>query len=352
MAIPDPARSAVAKDVARPLLTVVNPTADCGELPNSQARSSFRRQGIFLVAFAAVCWSTAGFFVRLLPLDMWIIAFWRSLFAAAFLAAFTIVTRRRRGLPPLTLGLGLPELGVAACAAVSILAFIPALQMTSVANVSVIYSSTPVVTALLAALFLGEAFRQSMLLVGLLIALGTGLVVWNSGFGSDLIGNMLAGVMMATMAAVGVMIRGFRDRSLLGSICFANILVALVSYPLAVPAAVRELDILILLLFALIQVALPFVAFSVGARQIRASEAALIATLETPLAPIWVMIAFAEVPSIGTVMGGSLIMCTTIIYLARSGVRPGEEHPRLSARRGAEANAATPSSPPIAKDQL
>lgn len=352
MAIPDPARSAVGKDLVRPRLTVVNPTADCDELPNLRAQSSSRWQGIFLVALAAVCWSTAGFFVRLLPLDMWTIAFWRSLFAAAFLAALTMVMRRRLGSPPLNLGLGVPELGVAACSAVSILAFIPALQMTSVANVSVIYSSTPVVTALLAALFLGEAFRQSMLLVGLLIALGTGVVVWNSGFGSDLIGNMLAGVMMATMAAVGVMIRGFRERSLLGSICFANILVALISYPLAVPASIRELDILILAPFALIQVALPFVVFSVGARQIRASEAALIGTLETPLAPIWVMIAFGEVPSIATVMGGSLIMCTTIIYLVRSGVLPGDEHPRLNARRGAEANAPTPSSAPIAKDQL
>jgi len=41
-----------------------------------------RRKGITLVVAAAVAWSTAAFFTRLLHFDSWTILFWRGLFAA------------------------------------------------------------------------------------------------------------------------------------------------------------------------------------------------------------------------------------------------------------------------------
>jgi drug/metabolite transporter (DMT)-like permease len=276
-----------------------------------------RTHGIVLVALAAVSWSTAGLFVRWLPLDMWTIAFWRGLFAAVFLTAATCAMARSSSWQG-AWRIGLPELAVAACAATSILAFIPALQMTSVANVAVIYSTVPVLTALMASVFLAEAFQRAMIPSGLLIAAGTSLVVWGNGFGSDLLGNLLAGLMTLTMAGVGVLIRGFRDRPLLRPICLANVAVALVALPLATPLVVSGVDMLVLIPFALIQVALAFVLFVLGAPKIPASEAALIGTIEAPLAPLWVLVAFGEVPSLATIAGGTMILCATIAYLRRA----------------------------------
>jgi EamA domain-containing membrane protein RarD len=39
---------------------------------------SQHRRGIALVVAAAVAWSTAPFFTRLLPFDSWTILFWRD----------------------------------------------------------------------------------------------------------------------------------------------------------------------------------------------------------------------------------------------------------------------------------
>src|SRR3954469_9716205 len=60
------------------------------------------RVGIALVVAAAVAWSTAPLFTRLLHYDSWTILFWRGLFGGGCIAAFLVVTQGRAGLRDLT----------------------------------------------------------------------------------------------------------------------------------------------------------------------------------------------------------------------------------------------------------
>ena len=59
---------------------------------------SQRRTGIALVVAAAVAWSTAPFFTRLLALDSWTILFWRGLFAGGLIGTVMVLTQGRAGL--------------------------------------------------------------------------------------------------------------------------------------------------------------------------------------------------------------------------------------------------------------
>src|ERR1700710_1305643 len=95
---------------------------------------SQHRQGIALVVAAAVAWSTAPFFTRLLPFDSWTILFWRGLFGGTSIVAFLLLTQGRAGLQELT---GMRRSGwlVASLSALGMVTYIPALQLTSVANV-------------------------------------------------------------------------------------------------------------------------------------------------------------------------------------------------------------------------
>jgi EamA domain-containing membrane protein RarD len=61
--------------------------------------ASQRRTGIALVIAAAVAWSTAPFFTRLLPLDSWTILFWRGLFGGAVIVGVLVLTQACRTLP-------------------------------------------------------------------------------------------------------------------------------------------------------------------------------------------------------------------------------------------------------------
>jgi len=48
------------------------------------------RNGIALVVFSAIAWSSAGVFVRLLPLDPWTIVVWRGVFGTAFIGVYVL----------------------------------------------------------------------------------------------------------------------------------------------------------------------------------------------------------------------------------------------------------------------
>lgn len=55
-----------------------------------QPRSE-RGLGIALVTAAAIAWSTAPFFTRLLPLDPWTILFWRGLFGGSLISVLLVL---------------------------------------------------------------------------------------------------------------------------------------------------------------------------------------------------------------------------------------------------------------------
>lgn len=48
------------------------------------------RVGSLLIAASATAYSTAGFFTRLIDLDIWTVLFWCSLFAGLFIAGYVI----------------------------------------------------------------------------------------------------------------------------------------------------------------------------------------------------------------------------------------------------------------------
>ena len=67
-------------------------------------------------------------------------------------------------------------------------------------------------------------------------------------------------------------------------------------------------------MFGFFQVAIGLTLFFIGSRFLPSSQAALISTLETPLMPFWVWLAFAEVArdAAGPSIGGALVMGAVI----------------------------------------
>src|SRR2546428_4850856 len=89
-----------------------------------------RRIGIALVIAAAIAWSTAPFFTRLLPYDSWTILFWRGLFGGGLIAVMMVLLQGRAGLQELS-RVGKSGWLVATHSTAAVAAFIPALPLTS-----------------------------------------------------------------------------------------------------------------------------------------------------------------------------------------------------------------------------
>ena len=123
----------------------------------AESRSSaIHRLGVFLVAASAVAWSVSGIFARLLTVDVWTAVAIRAEIGAVYMAIGLIYVHRGQSLAAIR-SIGWLGLFVGLCGAASMLCFIGAFFNTSIANVSVIYATTPFIAAGLGWLIMREA---------------------------------------------------------------------------------------------------------------------------------------------------------------------------------------------------
>ena len=277
------------------------------------------RLGVALVTAAAVAWSLAGFFTRLIPLDAWTILFWRGIFGGFFISLYVIAHYRGRTLV-VTRAMGWPGLLITCLSTLGMTTFIPALKLTSVANVAIICATGPFVAAVIAWLWLRERVSGLTLGASLLAFAGVALTVAGAGGGAgSLSGDILAFVMTSAIAAMTVALRRYRGVPMLPTACLSNFLGSVISLAFAAPLAVGAVDLGNLALFGLVQMSLGLTFFTIGSRLIPAAEAALISVLETPLAPLWVWLAFDEKVSLHALIGGGVVMIAVIGHVLLQG---------------------------------
>jgi drug/metabolite transporter (DMT)-like permease len=283
------------------------------------------RIGIALVVAAAVAWSTAPVFTRLLPLDSWTILFWRGMFGGGFTAAVLVMTQGRAGLRGL-ISMGSSGWLVASLAAVGMVTFIPALQLTSVSNVAIIIATGPFVAAAFAWLRLGEAAGWRTLLASLVAFCGVVIIVGDARSNADIAGIALACLMTVAIAAMTVTVRRHKNTPMVAAAVLSNLLGGLVSVPFAHGLlAVTATDLAVLALFGFLQVGLGLTLFMLGSRVLPSGQATLIATLETPLMPFWIWLAFHDAPAPRALVGGALVMGAVVVDIIGDNSAPKQQ---------------------------
>jgi drug/metabolite transporter (DMT)-like permease len=267
-----------------------------------------RRRGIVLVVAAAIAWSTAPFFTRLLHYDSWTILFWRGIFGGGAVIALLILIQGRDGLRDLAT-IGRSGWLVASLSTLGMVCFIPALQLTSVSNVAIIIATGPFATAGLAWLWLGEVPRRRTVLASLAALCGVVIMARGPRPAADILGIGLACLMTAAIAAMTVVIRRRRETPMVAAAALSNLLGSVVSVPFAAGiVGVMQADLMTFAMFGFFQVALGLTLFVLGSRHLPSGQASLIATLETPLMPFWIWLAFHEIPAVSAFVGGALVM--------------------------------------------
>ena len=271
------------------------------------------RLGLLLITISAIAWSTAGFFTRLIPLDTWTLLLWRGIFGALGILVFMAVSAPKASL------VGFRNMGYAGWSfvvvgTIGMLCFIASLRLTSVAHASVIYATVPLIAAALAWLVMREKASASAMLASLAALVGVAVMV---GLGNDgsLAGDLLALGMTACMAIIMVIARRHQGIPMLPAACLSAVLSAVVVLPFAQWNIPSGADLLNLALFGLVNSALGLALFAIGSKMLPVAETALIGALDAPLAPVWVLIAFGEVPGTGTVVGGVIVFSAILAHM-------------------------------------
>jgi drug/metabolite transporter (DMT)-like permease len=83
--------------------------------------------------------------------------------------------------------------------------------------------------------------------------------------------------------------------------------------PLSLPALATPTDIALLALLGVAQLGLPCMLLVIAARQLAATEVALLALLEVVLGPLWAWLGAGEVPAAATLAGGALVVAALLV---------------------------------------
>ena len=118
--------------------------------------------------------------------------------------------------------------------------------------------------------------------------------------------------MTMLISAMMVIIRRRRDTPMLPAAALSAFAVALFVAPVATPSAGLGENWIYLVLFGTAQFGLGLLLLTLGTRLISATRSALIGSLETPLAPLWMWLAFGEVPSLMTCVGGAVVIAAVV----------------------------------------
>ena len=282
---------------------------------------SDRTLGIVYVALSAVLWSTAGLFVRMAKLDPWTVLGWRSLASATFLGLFFLLRTGGRGRATVS-RLGWPDLFQITVSCVATIAYVFALDLTTVANVMTVYATLPFIAAGIAFVWVGERAGASLLIASAVALAGVAIMAGAATSARDIAGNLAAFAMTVGFGLQLVHVKRHPTADMPLLMAIGAGLCALLSWPLMGVTLPSLPQIAVLTAFGVLTTGIGYILALDGSRRIGSGEAGIISMLDVVLGPLWVWLAFAEVPERPVLMGGALVLVAVVWYLSLGLRRP------------------------------
>jgi drug/metabolite transporter (DMT)-like permease len=261
---------------------------------------------------APVLWSTAGVVTRHVErATAFEMVFYRSLSAFLFVGAVLLVLRKQpwRMAPPAIISGGLWAL--------MFTTFMIALSLTSTANTLVVMSLAPLLTTVLASLFLKDPIPSGTWIAAGAATLG---IAWM--FGSDLNAHTprdLLGMLVALSVPIAsatnfIVLRASSEQTdLRSAVMLGGLLSAVICLPLALPFQASARDVGLLAFLGVFQLGLPCMLLVLASRKLMAPEISLIALLEVLLGPLWAWLGAGEVPARATLTGGAVVLAALVV---------------------------------------
>jgi drug/metabolite transporter (DMT)-like permease len=281
-----------------------------------------KRNARLLILLAALLWSTSGFFAKatifsdwptdgLLPPRGLLLAFWRAAFAT--LVLLPMVKRPR---------LSWKLLPMALVFAVMNVVYLSAMVRTTAANAIWLQNTAPLVVFAVGTTLLGDPVHRrdgwQMLLIaaGLAFILSFELTRTPESGTSSTSGVVLALASGVAYAGVVLALRWLRDEDAAWLIVVNHAVTAAVLLPFVVsrPEYIPTWPQLgVLTAFGTLQMGIPYFLFARAVRVLPGHEAAGIVLLEPILTPLWVWLAWNDVPSWWTGVGAAFILAGLLV---------------------------------------
>ena len=294
-------------------------------LPTNSPRPAAERWAVPMVAGSCILISVNGLVIRSFEsANDWQIIFYRQAFFIVGLLLVLILQYRSR-LPGMFLHVGWAGIGAGISLGLANPTFIIALSHTTVASALFTISASPLITAVLARIFLKEHISRPTMVAIVVAMIGITIMVSDGLLSGSVFGNLLALVCAFFFSMFVVFLRVGKDRNMLPSSVMGAIMGGMIgmvgsNFDFRIPLH----DVSLCFLWGAIIVTTVHYFFTLASRYITGAEIMLITLIEFTLGPIWVWLVFQEQPTNIALVGGFIVLSSVaaraviIIYQERS----------------------------------
>ena len=266
------------------------------------------------LAFIGVMFITPdSLFIRLSNIETWTLLFYRG--AIPFLVVLLgLIIFYKTNFFNALFKIGYTGIFYVISFSVCNITFIISIQNTNVANTLIMVAMAPMLSAVLAWIFLKEPTNRTTWVAILITFLSVTFIFYDSVQLGNIIGDIFGFITALGLAINANLARFAKDRDLVPSAVIGKLVVAIFAFFFVENFELVKLDMIIVPLMCVMCVAIPFVLVTIAPRYISAPEVNLFFLLEVILGPIWVWLIIKEQPSTQTIIGGIIIIITIAVH--------------------------------------
>ncbi len=273
----------------------------------------YKIPGYILLLFGGFCLSWGGFIVRSFQeANVWQILFLRSFFFIIALSLFLTLTYKKRVIKIIK-DSGVPGILGGFVMSFSFVAFIIAMNNTTVANVVFIISTQTMFLAIFGFFYL----KEKVSLIGsssiFLAMSGILIMVGDSISTGSLFGNLVALVIPINFAIYVMIIRKNSNLDMVPAMLYSGIFSLIYGAILSKSFEFSSHDLFMGFLLGVPQLALGFICITIGSRTTASATVGLLMLMETLCGPLWVWLFLSEIPPISVFIGGAVIISAIIL---------------------------------------
>ena len=263
-----------------------------------------------LLAFIGVLFITPdSLFIRLSNLETWGLLFYRGLIPF-FVVLIGLLFFYRTKFFDALFNIGYVGIFYVISFSMCNITFIISIQNTNVANTLIMVAMAPMLSAVLATVFLKEKTNIKTWIAIFITFFSVAFIFYDSLKLGNILGDIFGFITALGLAINANLARYAKDRDLVPSAVLGKLCVAIFAFFFVENFELVETDLIIVPIMCIMCVAIPFVLVTIAPRFISAPEVNLFFLLEVIIGPIWVWLIINEKPSIETIIGGFVILVT------------------------------------------
>lgn len=262
-----------------------------------------RKTAVIGMLLTALLWSTGGMLIKMVGGHPLAISGARSGIAAIFMFAYMRFKPQK---------LNKTMILAALFYTMTVVGFVVANKLTTAANAILLQYISPVWVAIFARIFLKDKLRRSDFIA--IVIMLCGLVLF---FLEDLTSNMMLGNIVAigtsfSFAAFFIAIKSLKHEEMIWPVIYGNALTFFIGLPFFTMALVTTTSLSGLLLLGIFQIGLAYIIYSKSMPHLSALDAILIPIIEPLLSPVWVFFLMGELPSVLSIIGGTIVITSVV----------------------------------------